>query len=200
MLKVAITGGPGSGKSLVRSFFQHHGAHAIDLDRLARDVVKPGSDVFREIVAHFGKQIVDANGTLNRKKLRKMILQDPQSRDALEKMMHPAIKDLLKKKLAQVALRRSPPVVVVEVPLLVEADMQDSFDVVILVDADSTVRKDRIMARDRCSEKEAEALIGLHLPTKEKRRAAHYLVENTGAMESTKAQVERIYAKIMKTP
>jgi len=197
MVKVAITGGPGSGKSTVRKWFESLGAYAIDLDYLAREVVRPETAAFRAIVAHFGKEVVSTDGTLDRRRLRKIIVGDLRSRRALEKITHPEILRLLEARLAEMDARETDALVVVEVPLLVEAGIQDAFDAVVLVQATPEVQKDRIMVRDGCSAMEAEGLLNLHPATEKKGLYAHYVVDNTGAIEKTKKAVSAIFKEIV---
>jgi dephospho-CoA kinase len=197
MVKVAITGGPGSGKSAVRGCFEVLGAYAIDLDHLAREVVRPETTAFGAVVAYFGKEVVASDGTLDRRRLRKIIVGDLQSRRVLEKITHPEILRLLEARLAQIGARDKDALVVVEVPLLVEAGIQDAFDAVVLVQATPEVQKDRIMVRDGCSAVEAEGLLRLHPETAKKGLYAHYVVDNTGAIEKTRTAVSGIFKEIV---
>jgi len=196
MVKVAITGGPGSGKSTIRSIFEALGAHTIDLDILAREVVKPGTEVLGSIVRHFGKKMIASDGTLDRRRLRNIIVNDSESKKVLEVLTHPAILNLLEKRIAEIVSRFQNAVVVVEVPLLAEAGIADLFDVLVLVDADSPERMKRIMERDGCTAAAADALMGLHLSAEKKALRPHFIVKNTGSIENTRICVSEIFDKI----
>ncbi|UCG80082.1 MAG: dephospho-CoA kinase [Desulfobacterales bacterium] len=200
MLKVAVTGGAGAGKTVVCDCFRRLGAHVINLDELAREVVHPHSPVLRAIVEHFGNGILKADGSLNRSKLRGIITRDAQGRKVVERLTHPEILSLFQEKVAAIKYRDEDAIVVVEVPLLVELGIQDQFDVVILVEAGSDQQKNRLMARDRSSAAEAQALMGIQLAAEQKRAHADYIVENRGPLEELGVAVKEIYTKMAKGP
>jgi dephospho-CoA kinase len=198
MIKVAVTGGAGVGKTVVCDCFGQLGAHVISLDVLAREAVQPHSPVLDAIVTHFGEGILMADGSLDRGKLREIITRDAEARKALERLTHPEILGLLEKKIAAIESRQKDAVVVVEVPLLIEVGMQDRFDVVILVEAGSEHQKSRLMARDGSSAESAAALLGIQMTPEEKRPYADYIIENRGALEELEGSVQEIYEKIIK--
>lgn len=198
MLKVAVTGGAGAGKTLVCECFRRMGAHVINLDELAREAVQPGSSALKAIADRFGEGILRSDGSLNRGKLRAIITRDAQQRQFLEGLTHPEIFRLLEERVSAISAFQQDAVVVVEVPLLIELGMQDQFDVVILVEADLQLRERRLMLRDRSSERDAQALIGIQMATEEKRRYADFVVQNQGPVSETEAAVRGIYEKIKK--
>jgi dephospho-CoA kinase len=197
MLKVAVTGGAGSGKTVVCDCLRPLGAHVISLDELAREAVKPDSPVLGAILNHFGRSILKANGSLDRSKLRGIITKDAQERKVVERLTHPEILRLFEERVAAIEPRHEDAIVVVEVPLLIELGMQDQFDVVILVEAGSDQQKGRLMARNGVST-EAQALMGIQMAAEEKRPYADYIVENRGLLEELEAAVREIYTKIAK--
>jgi dephospho-CoA kinase len=199
MVKVAVTGGAGSGKTLVCECFKKLGAHVINLDDLSREVVQPGSPVLKAIEDHFGKGILRSDGTLNRGKLRGLITRNAEKRQVLEQLMHPEILRLFEERVAGIESRQEDAVVVVEVPLLIELGMQEEFDVVVLVEASLELQKRRLMVRDGSSLADAKALIGIQMATEEKRPYADYIVQNRGLVTETKAAVQNIYDKIRKS-
>jgi dephospho-CoA kinase len=198
MLKVAVTGGAGSGKTVVCDCLRRLGAHVISLDELAREAVKPDSPVLEAILNHFGRSILKANGSLDRSKLRGIITKDAQERKVVERLTHPEILRLFEERVAAIEPRHEDAIVVVEVPLLIELGMQDQFDVVILVEAGSDQQKGRLMARNGVSTAEAQALMGIQMAAEEKRPYADYIVENRGLLEELEAAVREIYTKIAK--
>ncbi len=198
MIKVAVTGGAGAGKTVVCDCFGQLGAHVINLDALAREAVQPDSAVLDAIVTHFGEGILMADRSLDRGKLRGIITRDAEARKALERLTHPEILRLFEKKIAAIKSRQEDAVVVVEVPLLIEVGMQDRFDVVILVEADSEHQKSRLVTRNGSSVESAAALLGIQMTPEEKRPHADYVVENRGALEELEGPVKEIYAKIIK--
>ena len=198
MIRVAVTGGAGAGKTVVCERFQRLGAQVISLDALAREAVQPDSPVFDAVVAHFGKGILLADGSLDRHKLRDLITKDTEARKTLERLTHPEIVGLLEKKLAAMASRRENDVVVVEAPLLIEVGMQDRFDVVILVEASPELQKSRLVARNGSSDASAAALLDIQMTSEEKRPYADYVVDNRGTLDGLEGPVKEIYEKIIK--
>ena len=198
MLKVAVTGGAGAGKTAVCDCLKRFGAHVISLDELAREAVRPGSTALAAIVDHFGKDILRADGSLDRGKLRGIITKDAQGRKVLERATHPEILRLFQERVAAVESHQEDAFVVAEVPLLIELGMQDQFDIVILVEAGSDQQRSRLMARDGLSAAEAQDLIGIQMTAEEKRPYADYVVENRGLLEALGPTVREIYTKIAK--
>ncbi len=196
ILKVAVTGGAGAGKTVVCDCFGRLGAHVISLDELAREAVKRDSPILEAIADHFGKGILRADGSLDRRKLREIITRDAQVRKVLERLTHPEIFRLFEEKVAAIESRHEDAVVVVEVPLLIELGIQDRFDVVVLVEAGSDVQKSRLMARDGSSAAEAEALLGIQMAVEKKRPYADYVVKNRGPLKEMEVAVRKIYRKI----
>jgi dephospho-CoA kinase len=196
MTKIAVTGGAASGKSTVCECFRRLGAHIIDLDILAREVVAPESAVLGAIVEHFGKRVLAPDGSLDRRKVRGIISLDPTARNVVESLTHPAIFRLLEKQLGDIESAHGNAIVVVEVPLLVEVGIQNEFDVVVLVEANPEVQRGRIMARDGGSAQEAGALLALQIPSDRKRVYADYVVQNLGSIQEIQPVVDEIYGKI----
>ena len=198
MIKVAVTGGAGAGKTVVCECFGRLGAHVISLDALAREAVQPDSPVFDAIVTHFGKDILLADHSLDRRRLRGLITRDPEARKTLERLTHPEILGLLEKRLAAIASGEEDAVVVVEVPLLIEVGMQDRFDVIILVEASPELQKSRLMARNGSSDESAAALLDIQMTPEEKRPYADYVIDNRGTLDGLEGPVKEIYEKITK--
>lgn len=196
MLKVAVTGGAGTGKTEVCDYLRRLGAHVIGLDELAREAVQPDSPVLEAIVDHFGKGVLKTDGSLDRRRLREIITKDAQGRKTLERLTHPEIIRLLEERFAAIESRYRDAIVVVEVPLLIEIGMQDRFDLVILVEAGPDQQRGRLMVRDGVSAAAAEALIGIQLPPEEKRPHADFIVENRASLEKLGAAVKEVHAKI----
>jgi dephospho-CoA kinase len=198
MLRIAVTGGAASGKSTVCACFGRLGANVINLDALAREAVRPGSEVLKVIVEHFGKGVLSSDGSLDRRKLRGIITREPRARKVLEGLTHPEIFRLFGEKVAAIESRCEDAVVVAEVPLLIELGIQDQFDVVVLVEASSGLQKSRLMARDGSSAAEAQALLDIQMAGEHKRPYADYIIKNCGSLKETEAAVRKIFRKITK--
>ena len=198
MLKVAVTGGAGTGKTVVCDCFARLGAHVISMDELAREAVQRDSPILQGIVDHFGKGILRFDGSLDRSKLRGIISRDARARKVLERLTHPEIFRLFEENVAAIASRHEDAVVVVEVPLLIELGIQNKFDVVVLVEAGSDLQESRLMARDGSSAAAAQALLGIQMAAERKRPYADYIVENLGPLKEMEVAVRKIYREITK--
>lgn len=193
-----MTGGAGTGKTVVCDCFRRLGAHVISLDELAREAVKRDSSVLEAIADHFGKGILRANGSLDRRKLRGIITIDGRAREVLESLTHPEIFRLFEEKIAAIESRHEDAVVIAEVPLLIELGIQDQFDVVVLVEASPDMQKSRLMARDGLSAEEAQAMLGIQMAGEKKRPYADYIVNNLGSLKEMEVVIRNIYSKMTK--
>jgi dephospho-CoA kinase len=192
ILKVAVTGGAGSGKTSVCNRLKELGVKVISADELAREAVAPGSTAFKKIVHYFGKTVLLSDGTLNRKKLRRMITDDDDARLAMERFIHHEIEKLILKNVV-CAEKEGRRMVVIEVPLLFELGMKEKFDWVVIVSADKELRVKRLIARDQTSRDEAMGLIDVQMPEKEKIDRADYVVRNEGSMENLVESVDILF-------
>jgi len=177
VLKVAVTGGAGSGKTTVCNRLKELGVKVISSDALAKEAVAQGSLAHEKIVNYFGKKVLLSDGNLNRQELRSIIINDDVARLALERFIHPEISRLMHLRIAQ-AEQDGDPVLLVEVPLLFELGMAEQFDVVIVVSADHELRVKRLMDRDNVSRDEAENLINVQMPQAEKVERAEFVLAN----------------------
>ena len=192
ILKVAVTGGAGSGKTSVCNRLKELGVKVISADEMAREAVAPGSTAFKKIVHYFGKTVLLSDGTLNRKKLRRMITDDDDARLAMERFIHHEIEKLILKNVV-CAEKEGRRMVVIEVPLLFELGMKEKFDWVVIVSADKELRVKRLIARDQTSRDEAMGLIDVQMPEKEKIDRADYVVRNEGSMENLVESVDILF-------
>lgn len=193
-LKIAVTGGAGSGKTSVCNRLKELGLKVISSDTLAREVVAPGAPAYQKIVQHFGKKILLPDGNLNRPQLRQIIINDDASRAALEHCIHPEITKLLQLKIAQ-AQQDGERFVLIEVPLLFELGIQDQFDVVVMISSEHELRIQRLMERDNVNRNEAENLINVQLPDDEKEKQADVVIKNNGSIDQLMRSVDLFYQK-----
>lgn len=192
MRVIGLTGGIASGKSAVARHLTSLGAVVIDADLLARDVVQPGEDAYRAIVAHFGRDILQADGSLDRKALGRIVFADPGARKVLEAITHPAIARLAAQLLGR-ERDRGTPVVFYMVPLLFEAGLADSMDEIWVVSVDEKTQLARLMARDAIDRDEALRKVAAQQPLAEKAIRAHVVIDNNGLPEQTASQVEEAW-------
>jgi dephospho-CoA kinase len=188
---IGLTGGIASGKSTVSRMLKELGATVIDADQLAREVVAPGQPALAEIAARF-PGVVGPDGALDRKKLGERIFGDVAERGALNAITHPRIQALVLER-TQALHEAGHEVVVYDAALLIENDLHQAMDGVILVVAAPQVQLERLMKRDNLSEAEAKARIASQMPLDEKRQFARWIVDNSGSVEQTRAQVQKVW-------
>lgn len=199
MLIVALTGGIGSGKSVVARMFEDEGAYVIDLDELARRVVEPDKPAWRDVVAYFGTGILNPDRTVNRSALAEIVFSDPERRRVLEAFTHPWIfeeQDALLK-----AIKDQDPcsVVVIEFPLLFELNFQKKFDKVIVVYAPRDAQVRRAVERDGFSEEQVDKRLMAQISIEEKRLLSDYSIDNEGSLRSTRDQVGEVMRELRKS-
>lgn len=192
VLKVAVTGGAGSGKTTVCNRLKELGVKVISSDALAKEAVAQGSLAHEKIVNYFGKKVLLSDGNLNRQELRSIIINDDVARLALERFIHPEISRLMHLRIAQ-AEQDGDPVLLVEVPLLFELGMAEQFDVVIVVSADHELRVKRLMDRDNVSRDEAEDLINVQMPQAEKVERAECVLANDCSKDKLIRSVDLLF-------
>ena len=195
VLNVALTGNAAAGKSTVAKWFAAWGATLIDADQLVREVQVPGSPVLRAVGARFGRGVLLPSGELDRAALRRIILADPAAREALNAIVHPAVRARRDRLLAEAAARGDH-VVVTDIPLLFETADSTQFDLVVLVDAPEDVRRRRLVERG-LSPVEADALLRTQLPSEVKRGRSHVVVDNAGSLEELQAAAWEAWRRIL---
>jgi dephospho-CoA kinase len=194
-----LTGGIATGKSTVAAIFEKAGARLIDADRIAREAVRKDSPAYREILAHFGAEALQENGELDRKRLAAVIFGDPDEQRALERIVHPRVKEEIDLGIERVRRQAPDALVIVDIPLLYEAGMQHGLDAVIVVYAPENLQIERLMARDALTRPAAVARIRAQMPIESKRALATYLIDNSGSIESTRAETLEVYRQLTST-
>jgi dephospho-CoA kinase len=195
---VGLTGGIASGKSTVAAMLERLGAQIIDADSLAREVVEPGQKAWQEIVDAFGAGVLQEDRTLDRKKLRTIVFNNPAARKQLEAITHPTIRQLAQQRIQELAAAGASLIVYVA-PLFFETKVHLWLRPVILVACDTATQKRRLKERDRLSDEEIDRHLQAQMSLEEKRRLADYVVENTGSLEDLERQVAAVLAKIQST-
>jgi dephospho-CoA kinase len=192
VIKVALTGGIGSGKSAAGDFFEDLGAVVVDADQLSRDVIERGTDGFDELVATFGDEIL-TNGVLDRSKLGQIVFADPKARKTLEEIIHPRVAASFEE-----IVEKSPAdaVIVYQIPILVETKGQDRFDYIITVEATIENRIARLKNRG-LKGYEIEARLKAQASDAERAAIADAVFNNDGDLDQLLRQVENIYEDIL---
>jgi dephospho-CoA kinase len=204
MLKVGLTGGIASGKSVVGEMFVALGARLVQADRLAHELMNPGGPVYNEVVRHFGREILNPDGTVNRNKLAEIAFAssaDGANRESriqeLNRIVHPAVIRRQEEWMQAVALQDPNAVAIVEAALILEAGTGKRFDHLIVVTCSPEQRVARFAARQKIdldrAKKEVERRMAAQLPDAEKIRAANYVIDNSGSLAKTREQVEVVW-------
>ncbi len=196
MIRVGLTGGIASGKSLVAAAFQRLGAYVIDSDSIAREVVEPGHAGWHAVVKEFGQQILTPHGEIDRTKLADKIFSDAHSRQRLNEILHPLILTILKERLEEIGIKDRCAIVVADIPLLIECSLENNFDAIIVVWTTPEIQAKRLMERNGLCREEADKRIKAQLPLNEKRSVALHIIENDQSVAHTEQQVTEIYLKL----
>jgi len=192
-MTVGLTGGVASGKSAVSEHFTRLGVPVIDADVVAREVVEPGQDALAEIVEVFGKDVLDRNGRLDRSRMRGRIFTDPASRQRLEAILHPRIRERMREAVESA----SGPYAVLCIPLLVENRMQDMVSRVLVVDVPESVQRERLIRRNGGNAGEADAMIAAQASREQRLQAADDILVNTGTLDDLQHEVEMLHRRYL---
>ena len=195
MLLIGLTGGIASGKSVVAKRLREHGAVHVDADVLAREVVEPGTPGLAAIEREFGTEVIAADGSLDRPALGAIVFSDPEKRLALNAITHPAVWNRAKELFATAG---DDDIVVYDVPLLVEASGERpmTFDVVVVVNASTATRLDRMVSLRGMSREEALHRLNSQATDTERLAIADVVIDANGTLEETLAQVDTLWAKL----
>jgi dephospho-CoA kinase len=191
-LRIGLTGGVGSGKSTVAGIFADLGAVIIDADAIAREVVEPGTPGLTAVVERFGRDVLAADGALDRPALASIVFGDEQQRQALNAIVHP----LVGARMAELmAAAPADAVVVWDIPLLVENDSAAGFDVIVVVEADTDVRLSRLAARGM-AERDARERMAAQASDEQRRAVADEVIVNNGGLDDLRQRVGEVWRTI----
>ncbi|MDH6532959.1 dephospho-CoA kinase [Aurantimicrobium minutum] len=193
MTLIGLTGGIGSGKSTIARRLAEHGAHIVDADQIAREVVEPGTPALAEIIAHFGAGVLNSDGSLNRSALGEIVFTDETQREMLNSIVHPAVHRRTSELFAQAPVGS---VVVYDVPLLVEANSRYSFDAIVVASAPESIRVERLMEHRGMLESEALSRIQSQAPEEERLKIANHVIDTSGNINHTYAQVDALWNQL----
>lgn len=192
-MNIGLTGGIASGKSTVSRLLVERGALLVDADRIAREIVLPGSPALDQIADRFGADMLLPDGSLDRKRLGNVIFSDAAARKALEEITHPAIRQEMMTQMRRLEEEHPQSLVVVDVPLLYESGLTDRFEEIVVVYVPQAIQLERLMRRDGLSEAEASERLLSQWDIEMKRERADYVIDNSNGIEETRQQVEQFW-------
>lgn len=193
---IGLTGGIACGKTTVARMLTARGAIVIDADQIARDVAAPGSPGLAAVVEAFGPAVLAADGALDRAALGAAVFGDPAERARLEAILHPRIAEESMRRIAA-ALAAAPPLVVYDAALLVETGRADQFRPLVVVTATPEVQRARLIERDGLDPAAAAARLAAQMPVAEKARRADHVIDNSGPLAETEAQVDALWQRLV---
>jgi dephospho-CoA kinase len=196
VIRVGLTGTVGAGKSTVGRMFERWGAWRVDADQLAREAVEPGTAALRAIRERFGEGVIGPDGRLDRAALRRRVFDRPGEREALERIVHPAVQRL-RAEAVEAARRAGARVVVAEIPLLFETGLEDAFDVVVAVDAPEAARRARIESERGLEPGTFGAIEAAQWPAARKSSRADLVIENDGDLERLEREARAAWEAIV---
>ena len=195
MAVVGLTGGIGSGKSTVVRMFGDLGVHWVDADDVAREVVEPGTEALKSIAEHFGADILDDAGALNRAQLRTIVFENPAERQWLESLLHPIIRQELVRQLKPDDYTL--PYVLLVSPLLFETDQHQLVDYSLVVDVPVEVQVERTVARDSNSIEQVKRIIGAQMPRDQRCDRADAIIDNNRPFVDVERQVHELHKRML---
>lgn len=193
---VALTGGIASGKSTIARRLAEHGAVIVDADQLVRDVQAPGGPVLAEIATAFGPDVIGADGALDRAALGAIVFGDDTARRRLNGIVHPAVRAESQRRFDETFAADPEAVVVYDVPLLVEARVDDPWERIIVADAPAAMRRQRLIDLRGMTPEEADARIAAQVSDEQRRAIADIVIDTSGTMAETLAQVDAAWAEL----
>lgn len=186
---VGLTGGIGSGKTTVAELFSKKGISIIDADLITRELTRPGELALTKIIEHFGKNILNQDGSLDRKKLRKIIFTSPAERHWLEELLHPLVRNEMKNQ----AQKAQSPYSIAVIPLLFETEKNPLIKRVLVVDAPEEIQIERAHLRDQLSKDEIETVLKSQISREKRLAGADDVIDNRGSLEDLAIQVNQLH-------
>tara|TARA_B100000674_G_C37877710_1_gene932791 strand:+ start:443 stop:1045 length:603 start_codon:yes stop_codon:yes gene_type:complete len=196
-IKIGLTGGIASGKTTVSDFFKQFGTKVIDADVISHQVTKPDGTAFQEIISSFGSSVLDENGLIDRKKMRKIIFDDANKKEMLERIIHPKVRE----EMFNLASQSNDHYLIVSVPLLVETGMNEMMDRTLVVDCSEETQIERLMHRDKITLGEAKSILRNQTNRSTRLKAADDLIINEknvtlNELEKEVLELNKRYSKL----
>ena len=193
---IGLTGGIGSGKSTVTDYLIARGFPVLDADKIAREIVLPGSEMLIQLTSVFGKAILMQDGSLDRKKLGDIVFSDPEKKKTLDGLMHTRILELIHDRILEYREETVHKLIFIDAPLLFETGLDKSVSETWVIDVDEETRIKRIMERDGLKREDIAMRISNQMTRDEKNKRADVILDNTGNQEDLYQQIEQLLQKI----
>ncbi|ALS20891.1 MULTISPECIES: dephospho-CoA kinase [Paenibacillus] len=194
-MNIGLTGGIACGKSTVASMLVRRGALLIDADRIAREVVEPGTPALTQVIERFGADLLLEDGSLDRKKLGERVFGNTAALKDLEALLHPPIRAAMRERMEAYETQHPDKLVVVDVPLLYESHLQAMYSEVMVVYVPRHVQMERLMKRDGLTEEQANKRLDAQMPIEKKKELADIVIDNSGTIEETEQQIEQFWSE-----
>jgi dephospho-CoA kinase len=196
-LLVGLTGGIATGKSTVAKMLRELGCVIIDADVLAREVVEPGEPAYEDIVAEFGSDVTQADGSLDRKRLGAIVFADAARRKRLEAMTHPRIRERFARRLQELTEQGFAGLVFFDAAVMIESGNYRNMDRLVVVATDEVTQRERLQGRDGIGADEAARRMASQMPVAEKAKLADHVIDNAGDRTATERQVRRVHEALL---
>ena len=193
ILAVALTGGLATGKSFVGRVFEELGCYRLEADRLGHETLEPGGEAFPAVVSLFGPEILDANGTINRRRLGALVFPEPARLEQLNAIVHPAVERLRLSRIAAIANSDPDAIVICEAAIYIETGATGRFDKVVLTVCGRELQIQRAMERSGWTRQETEARLARQWPDERKRMAADFVIDTSKSLDDTRRQTVGVY-------
>jgi len=198
MLVVGLTGGVASGKTAVSQVLREEGATILDADLIARELVEPHQPAWEELRRAFGDEVLNPDGSVQRKKLAAQIFSHPEKREVLNAILHPRIRDEINTRLRVIREKDPGAIVVIDAALLVESGDYQGMDGVIVVSASETQQVERLREREGLDEDAARQILASQTSVEERLRVADFVIRNEGSLEDTRRRAKEVFQALKK--
>lgn len=198
MLIVGLTGGVASGKSVISQVWKEEGAYLIDADRIARELVQPRTPAWKALVKAFGKEILQEDGSIHRKKLATRVFSNPVERDLLNRILHPRIKKEIDRRIKGIGQKGPKAIVVIDAALLVETGYYRDVDEVVVVTSTTKQQIERLRRREQMAQEMARGIIDSQVSGEERIKVADIIIRNEGSRKKTERKAKEVFEELKK--
>jgi dephospho-CoA kinase len=198
MLIVGLTGGVASGKSVVSQVWKEEGAYLIDADRIARELVQPRTPAWKALVKAFGKEILQEDGSIHRKKLATRVFSNPVERELLNRILHPRIKREIDRRIKGIGQKGPKAIVVIDAALLVETGYYRDVDKVVVVTSTKKQQIERLRRREQMAQEMARGIIDSQIRGEERIKVADIIIRNERSRKKTERKAKEVFEELKK--